>query len=66
MDGLVRFGLSMKGVPEEAIDAIDRLVGLEPQLTKILPSFIPILTKAWPDIVLAAPHVVKLIKGNST
>lgn len=73
MNGLVRMGLGMSGVPDQTIDEIDRqtpalqrLSMAFQELEKILgPDInraIPVLKKAYPDLMAVLPVANALLK----
>lgn len=72
MNGLIRMGLGLEGVPDLTIDAIDkatpaflRLLEAEKELLPILEPALkaawPILQKAYPDAVSLLPVIQDLI-----
>lgn len=62
------FGLGLAGLPAETIadldknlPALERLAAALKQAEPLIAPLVPILTKAWPDIVAVTPLVQELI-----
>jgi hypothetical protein len=62
------FGLGLAGLPEKTIKdldtslpALERIAAAAKQAEPLLTQLMPILNKAWPDIVAVTPLVQELI-----
>ena len=65
---ILDFGLGLAGMPEDTIKDLDahlphlmRIAAAAKEAEPLITQLIPILTKAWPDIVAVTPLAQKLI-----
>lgn len=65
---LLDIGLSFAGLPEVTIKnldadlpALERLAAAAKELEPLINQAMPIITKAWPDVVLVTPLIQQLI-----